>query len=118
MFVQCIDTVCVIVCVVVEYNNRTIDIAQSNKFTISFSISSANILDSLLKINCFHRNLDLSFNHIRVIGGLSTLTNLKDLFLINNKLTVIEGLNTLTNLTILELGSNRLRVCLNGWIGG
>ena len=60
--------------------------------------------------------LDLSFNHIRVIEGVSTLTNLKDLFLINNKLVVIEGLHTLTNLTMLELGSNRLRVCLDGWI--
>ena len=56
------------------------------------------------------RFLDLSFNHIRVIEGISTLTNLTDLYFINNKLTVIDGLQALTNLTMLELGSNRLRV--------
>ena len=66
------------------------------------------ILHLLLSFLC--RFLDLSFNLIRVIEGLSTLTGLTDLYLINNKITVIDGLQTLTNLTMLELGSNRLRV--------
>lgn len=56
------------------------------------------------------RFLDLSFNHIRFIEGVSTLINLTDLYLINNKLTIIDNLQTLTNLTMLELGSNRIKV--------
>ena len=56
------------------------------------------------------RSLDLSFNNIRVIGGLSGLVKLEKLFLINNKLKKIEQLEQLTCLTMLELGDNRIRV--------
>jgi len=56
------------------------------------------------------RSLDLSFNNIRVIGGLSSLVKLEKLFLINNKVKKIEQLEQLTSLTMLELGDNRIRV--------
>ena len=37
------------------------------------------------------RRLDLSFNRIRTIEHLETLTNLKELYLISNKISVIGG---------------------------
>ena len=57
-----------------------------------------------------NRSLDMSFNNIRVIKGLSRLVKLEKLFLINNKLKKIEQLEQLTCLTMLELGDNRIRV--------
>ena len=53
--------------------------------------------------------LDFSFNSIRAIANLDTLTNLKKLYLVNNKIKKMNGLNALTSLTMLELGSNRIR---------
>eukprot|EP00301_Raphidiophrys_heterophryoidea_P024590 c8036_g1_i1.p1 GENE.c8036_g1_i1~~c8036_g1_i1.p1 ORF type:complete len:334 (-),score=80.35 c8036_g1_i1:206-1156(-) len=56
--------------------------------------------------------LDASFNELRVIEPhLASLTNLKELYLINNKITDIDakGLVPLSALTLLELGSNRIR---------
>ena len=79
-------------------------LCHSPPFLIVFQLSVCLLLP------LSDRSLDLSFNHIRVIDGLSLLTNLTDLYLINNKLTKIESLSALTNLTMLELGSNRLRV--------
>lgn len=48
--------------------------------------------------------LDLSFNKIQAIEGLSTLTRLQDLSLFSNAITTIEGLDNLPNLNVLSLG--------------
>jgi hypothetical protein len=48
--------------------------------------------------------LDLSFNKIQVIEGLSTLTRLQDLSLFSNAITTIEGLDNLPDLNVLSLG--------------
>ena len=59
---------------------------------------------------CF-RSLDLSFNRIKEIKSLDTLTCLQKLYLIQNKIGKIENLGHLTELQMLELGANRIRVC-------
>lgn len=59
-------------------------------------------------LNC--RILDISFNRLRKIENLSTLTKLRKLFLCSNKISKIENLDALINLETLELGDNRLRV--------
>jgi Leucine-rich repeat (LRR) protein len=48
--------------------------------------------------------LDLSFNKIQTIEGLSSLTRLQDLSLFSNAITTIEGLDNLPNLNVLSLG--------------
>jgi hypothetical protein len=48
--------------------------------------------------------LDLSFNKIQAIEGLSTLTRLQDLSLFSNAITTIEGLDNLPDLNVLSLG--------------
>jgi Leucine-rich repeat (LRR) protein len=48
--------------------------------------------------------LDLSFNKIQAIEGLSTLTCLQDLSLFSNAIAAIEGLDNLPNLNVLSLG--------------
>ncbi|CAD6191409.1 unnamed protein product [Caenorhabditis auriculariae] len=55
------------------------------------------------------KRLDLSFNRIREIKGLSTLKNLTHLYLVHNKIPVIENLDSLTALELLELGDNRIK---------
>lgn len=56
---------------------------------------------------CF-RFLDLSFNNIEVIDGLSHLTELEDLTLFNNRINRIENMDSLTKLQVLSLGNNKL----------
>jgi protein phosphatase 1 regulatory subunit 7 len=58
------------------------------------------------------------FNHylIQNVENLSTLTNLKNLWLGRNKITKIEGLDTLTQLKRLDLQTNRI-VSLEGLNG-
>jgi len=53
--------------------------------------------------------LDLSFNNIKKIEGLETLTKLSDLSLFENKIQVIENLETLPELNVLSIGKNLLR---------
>lgn len=60
----------------------------------------------------FFRILDLSFNRIKKIEGLSKLKKLEKLYLSSNKITVIENLDDLPNLTLLELGDNKIRVSI------
>jgi Leucine-rich repeat (LRR) protein len=58
--------------------------------------------------------LDLSFNKIQAIEGLSTLTRLQDLSLFSNAITAIEGLDNLPNLNVFSLGEPRrlaLQLC-------
>ena len=50
-----------------------------------------------------------SYNNIRKIENIGTLTKLKKLFFAGNKISKIENLETLTELTMLELGANRIR---------
>eukprot|EP00906_Rhabdomonas_costata_P034891 RCo049065 len=57
--------------------------------------------------------LDCSYNNIRAIDGVHTLTELRELYLQSNKITSIEGLSTLVNLNLLELGCNRIREICN-----
>ena len=57
--------------------------------------------------------LDLSFNHISVIGGLEGVRQLQSLYLIQNRISKIENLAHFECITMLELGSNRIRV--GGW---
>lgn len=54
--------------------------------------------------------LDVSYNGIRAIENLSTLTELTKIFLANNKIKEIRNLDALVKLTMLELGANRIRV--------
>lgn len=60
----------------------------------------------------FLRILDLSFNRIKKIEGLSSLKKLKKLYLSSNKITKVDGLETLVNLDTLELGDNKIKVIL------
>lgn len=48
--------------------------------------------------------LDLSFNQIEAIEGLSTLTRLQDLSLYSNRIAALGGLDALTDLNVLSLG--------------
>jgi protein phosphatase 1 regulatory subunit 7 len=56
-----------------------------------------------------YRVLDLSYNNIKKIEGLSTLKNVHTLYLTSNKIKVIENLDDLyENLISLELGCNKI----------
>ena len=57
------------------------------------------------------RYLELSYNEIRSLAPLSSLTapHLTELYAASNKVTTIEGLSQLASLRLLELGSNRIR---------
>lgn len=65
-------------------------------------------IDNLDNLRCL-KILDLSYNNIRIIEGLSELHTLETLYLTENKITKIQNLENLTNLRLLELGSNRIR---------
>lgn len=53
--------------------------------------------------------LDLSYNQIRKISGLDSLSGtLKELYLVENKIKTISGLDALVNLELLELGGNQI----------
>lgn len=65
-------------------------------------------LDTLVNLEV----LDLSYNRIRKIEGLSALCNLKRIYLVHNKIEKIDGLEALTKLEVLELGDNRIKVAL------
>ena len=54
--------------------------------------------------------LDLSFNKIRKIEGLSNNTKIVDLSLANNEIERIENLDGLTELQTLSLSNNKLTV--------
>lgn len=56
------------------------------------------------------RSLDLSFNLIKTIQNLNSLSKLKKLFLVQNKISKIVGLQNLQQLEMLELGANKIRV--------
>lgn len=55
-------------------------------------------------------NLDISYNKIRALEGLETLTALTRIYCASNKVGKIEGLATLASLQRLDLGNNRIRV--------
>ncbi len=57
--------------------------------------------------------LDLSFNQIRKIENIATLTELREIYFVNCKIAELEGLDSLVNLRLLEMGSNRLRTIQN-----
>lgn len=50
----------------------------------------------------------MSFNCIKEITGLTTLTQITDLSLYNNQITSVEGLETLVNLNVFSIGNNKL----------
>ncbi len=52
----------------------------------------------------------MSFNKIKKLEGLDTLTKVQKLFVINNRISKIENIGHLRQLTMLELGSNGIRV--------
>jgi len=52
--------------------------------------------------------LDLSFNNIRAVTGLDSLTKLKDLSLYNNSIDSINGLDSCTALHCLSVGNNSI----------
>ena len=58
----------------------------------------------------FYRMLDLSFNKIKHIKNIDTLTNLEDIYFVSNRISKIENLDNLTLVTNLELGANKIRV--------
>lgn len=53
-------------------------------------------------------NLDLSFNNIKHIKHLESLTKLENLYFVQNKISKIENLDKLIQLQNLELGGNRV----------
>lgn len=53
-------------------------------------------------------NLDLSFNNIKHIKHVNTLTELQNLYFVQNKISKIEGIDNLVNLKNLEFGGNRI----------
>lgn len=58
-------------------------------------------------------SLDLSFNNIRHVPTLPSLTKVKILYLVQNKITKVEEGDVdwcADTLTSIELGGNRLRV--------
>ena len=55
----------------------------------------------------------MSFNRIKKIENLETLTKIQKTYLCQNRISKIENLNHLTEITMLELGSNRIRVSTN-----
>lgn len=59
-----------------------------------------------------YRILDLSYNRIEKIQGLSTLESLETLYLASNRIKAIDDLNTLKQLRVLELGANNISVSL------
>ena len=68
-----------------------------------------NVADHMTAL-LFFRILDLSFNLIKTIQNIDSLTKLKKLFLVQNKISTIEGLQNLSQLEMLELGANKIRV--------
>ena len=52
--------------------------------------------------------LDLSFNNISKLEGLSTLTKLTDLSLFSNKLEKIENIESLEALVVLSVGKQTI----------
>ena len=79
------------------------------KYLDCYLNSFEKIDETLLKLKKLEW-LDFSFNSIRVIENLKSLTNLKKIYLVNNKIKKMSGLNNLSSLKMLELGSNRIRV--------
>ena len=69
------------------------------------------VLSSHGKGIIFYRNLDLSFNAIKVMENLTALVELEELYLIQNNISKIDSLTMLSSLTTLELGANKIRVC-------
>lgn len=59
------------------------------------------------------RHLDISFNRLKKIEGLETLTKLRKLYLPQNRFTKMENVGHLEELVMLELGANKLRVTKN-----
>lgn len=53
-------------------------------------------------------NLDLSFNNIKHIKHVNTLTKLENLYFVQNRISKIENIENLINLTNLELGGNKI----------
>jgi len=54
-------------------------------------------------------SLDLSFNCIAEISGLSSLVELEDLTLFSNQITSIKGLECCQKLNIFSIGNNKLK---------
>lgn len=55
------------------------------------------------------RTLDLSFNKLKHIKNLESLTSLTELYFVQNRIQKIENLDSLTKLTMVELAANRIR---------
>jgi Leucine-rich repeat (LRR) protein len=55
------------------------------------------------------RFLYLNNNQIKEIGSLTSLTNLQELYLRDNRINEISGLSSLTNLRELSLGNNQIK---------
>ena len=53
--------------------------------------------------------VDLSFNNLEKIEGLSALVKLEDLILFNNRIEVINNLDSLKNLQVLSIGNNAIK---------
>lgn len=56
--------------------------------------------------------LDLSYNRIRKLEGLSALRSLRRIYLVHNKIEAITGLDSLVKLELLELGDNRIKASI------
>ena len=85
---------------------------------LPITVSRSNCLSSLSCAHFFTLHavfswLDLSFNQIRKIENIATLTELRELYFVNCKIAELEGLDSLVNLRLLEMGSNRLRTIQN-----
>jgi len=78
----------------------------------SLPCSKTNPTCCLRSLSCTQTNLtwlDLSFNKIKKIEGLETLTKLGDLSLYNNEIEKIENLDAQVHLNVFSIGQNQIK---------
>lgn len=75
---------------------------------LDFYDNRINHISSSIKHLVNLRSFDLSFNNIKTIKNLETLTQLTDLYFVQNRIREIKNLDTLTKLRNLELGGNKV----------
>ncbi|KAK6457662.1 regulatory subunit for the mitotic function of type I protein phosphatase [Scheffersomyces xylosifermentans] len=75
---------------------------------LDFYDNRINHISSSIKHLVNLKNLDFSFNKIKNIKNIETLTKLENLYFVQNKIKEIKNLETLTKLKNLELGGNKI----------
>ncbi|XP_050204867.1 uncharacterized protein LOC126654906 [Mercurialis annua] len=70
--------------------------------------SSDNVFSCLSQFSSLEK-LDLAFNSLTSLEGLSSCVNLKWLSIVENKLHSLNGIQSLSKLTVLNAGKNKLK---------